>query len=208
MAHKFGICQTTRYIEDLKGQMNKLVVEELLYNNHDIKPPYTNVNQQNVKKCKIPFNFKYPTMISMVYQKEKVAGAQFREEMQNIWLHIGDEEGYRRYLSVFKKTFSNYIYKSLDNLEPSSLAKEAWEAESNGVAQEKQEKEPQNFKGGQYHQNEKFEVQEWKTPKKRTKLHTHVTGVQMEPIEGIDQVVKQVDLKGQIGVEQNHRMMS
>jgi len=45
MAHKFGICQTTRYIEDLKGQMNKLVVEELLYNNHDIKPPYTNVNQ-------------------------------------------------------------------------------------------------------------------------------------------------------------------
>ncbi len=81
MANVFGICQTTKYIEDPKGQVNKLVVEELLYNNHDIKPPYTNADQQNVKKCKMPFNIKYPTMISMVYQKEKVAGAQFNEEM-------------------------------------------------------------------------------------------------------------------------------
>lgn len=69
MANAFGICQTIKYIEDPKGQMNKLVVEELLYNNHDIKPPYTNAYQQNVKKCKI--NIKYPTMISMIYQKKK-----------------------------------------------------------------------------------------------------------------------------------------
>jgi hypothetical protein len=45
MANVFGICQTTKYIEDPKGQVNKLVVEELLYNNHDIKPPYTNADQ-------------------------------------------------------------------------------------------------------------------------------------------------------------------
>lgn len=69
MANVFGICQTIKYIEDLKRQMNKLVVEKLLYNNHDIKPPYTNAYQQNVKKCKI--NIKYPTMISMIYQKKK-----------------------------------------------------------------------------------------------------------------------------------------
>jgi hypothetical protein len=45
MANAFGLCQTIKYIEDPKGQMNKLVVEELLYNNHDIKPPYTNADQ-------------------------------------------------------------------------------------------------------------------------------------------------------------------
>jgi hypothetical protein len=45
MANALGICQTTKYIEDPKGQMNKMVVEELLYNNHDIKPSYTNPNQ-------------------------------------------------------------------------------------------------------------------------------------------------------------------
>ncbi len=81
MVNVFGICQTTKYIEGLKGQVNKLVVEESLYNNHDIKPPYTIADQQNVKKCKMPLNIKYPIMISMVYQKEKMAGAQFNEEM-------------------------------------------------------------------------------------------------------------------------------
>jgi hypothetical protein len=45
MVNVFGICQTTKYIEGLKGQVNKLVVEESLYNNHDIKPPYTIADQ-------------------------------------------------------------------------------------------------------------------------------------------------------------------
>jgi hypothetical protein len=39
----FGVSQIG-YIEDPKGHVNKLVVEELLYN-HDIKPPYTNTDQ-------------------------------------------------------------------------------------------------------------------------------------------------------------------
>ncbi len=51
--------------------MNKLVVEELLFN-HDIKPPYINVDQWNVKKCKMSFNIRYPVVIFVVYQKEKV----------------------------------------------------------------------------------------------------------------------------------------
>jgi hypothetical protein len=45
MANVSRICQTTKCIEYPRGQMNKLVLEELLYNNHDIKPPYTNADQ-------------------------------------------------------------------------------------------------------------------------------------------------------------------
>ncbi len=51
--------------------MNKLVVEELLFS-HDIKPPYTNVDEWNVKKCKMSFNIRYPIVIFVVYQREKV----------------------------------------------------------------------------------------------------------------------------------------
>jgi hypothetical protein len=39
MTYAFKVCQIG-YIEDPKAQMNKMVVEELLFN-HDIKPPYT-----------------------------------------------------------------------------------------------------------------------------------------------------------------------
>jgi hypothetical protein len=47
------------------------MVEELLFS-HDIKPPYTNTNQWNVKECRMSFNIKYPTVIFVVYQREKV----------------------------------------------------------------------------------------------------------------------------------------
>jgi hypothetical protein len=70
MVDAFDVCQA-RYIEDPKKQVNKLVVEELLYN-HGIKPPYTNADQWNVKKFKMSFNIKYPIVISMVYQRKKV----------------------------------------------------------------------------------------------------------------------------------------
>jgi hypothetical protein len=56
------------------------------------------------------------------------------KKCKKIWLHIGDEEGYKRYLLVFKKAFPNFIYRSLDNLEPSSLAEETRDAKSNGMA--------------------------------------------------------------------------
>ncbi len=41
------------YVEDPKKQMTKTLAEELLFK-HDTKPPYTNANQWNVKKCKLP----------------------------------------------------------------------------------------------------------------------------------------------------------
>jgi hypothetical protein len=48
-----------------------MLVEELLFS-HDTKPPYTNEDKWNVKKCKMPINIKYSYVISMVYQREKV----------------------------------------------------------------------------------------------------------------------------------------
>jgi hypothetical protein len=70
MVDAFGVC-STRHIKDLKGQVNKLVVEELLFS-HDIKPPYTNVHQWDVKKCKMSFNIRYPVVVFVVYQSKKV----------------------------------------------------------------------------------------------------------------------------------------
>jgi hypothetical protein len=51
--------------------VTKLLAKELLFS-HDIKPPYTNANQWNVKKCKMPINITYPTIIYVVYQRAKV----------------------------------------------------------------------------------------------------------------------------------------
>ncbi len=47
-----------------------------------------------------------------------------------------DVKGYRRYLLAFKKTFSDFIYRILDSLEPFNPTKEAWEAKYNGMAQD------------------------------------------------------------------------
>jgi hypothetical protein len=69
MTNAFGVCQSG-YIENSKGQMNKMVVELLF--THDIKPPYTNVDQWNFKKRKMSYNIKYPIVIFAGYQKEKV----------------------------------------------------------------------------------------------------------------------------------------
>ncbi len=64
MAYAFKAYQIG-YIEDPKAQMNKMVVEELLFN-HDIKPPYT-MQISGMLKKKMPYNIKYPTMIYVVY---------------------------------------------------------------------------------------------------------------------------------------------
>jgi hypothetical protein len=42
MVDAFSVCQAG-YIEYPKGQVNKLIIGELLYD-HGIKPPYTNAN--------------------------------------------------------------------------------------------------------------------------------------------------------------------
>jgi hypothetical protein len=39
--------------------------------------------------------------------------------------------GYKRYMSAFKTSFVDFIYKNLDNLEPSNLVEEVREAECN-----------------------------------------------------------------------------
>jgi hypothetical protein len=49
--------------------MTKLL--ELLFS-HDIEPPCTNVDQWNVEKCKMPIKIIYPTILYVVYQREKV----------------------------------------------------------------------------------------------------------------------------------------
>jgi hypothetical protein len=51
--------------------MTKTLAKELLFK-HDIRPPYTNADQWNVKKCKLLINVKYLAIISMIYEKEKV----------------------------------------------------------------------------------------------------------------------------------------
>jgi len=51
--------------------VNKMVVEELLFY-HDIKPPYTIADQNNGHKSKMSFNIRYPIIIFVVYQREKV----------------------------------------------------------------------------------------------------------------------------------------
>ncbi len=51
--------------------MTKALVEKLLYK-HDIKPPYTNVDHRNINKCKLPISVRYPTIIYVIYQREKV----------------------------------------------------------------------------------------------------------------------------------------
>ncbi len=60
MAYAFGVCQT-KYIVDPKGQMNKLVVEELLFN-HDIKPPYTMQIDGMLKRAKCHITCRNPTL--------------------------------------------------------------------------------------------------------------------------------------------------
>jgi hypothetical protein len=51
--------------------MTKTLVKELLFK-HDIRPPYTNADQWNVKKCKLLISVRYPPVISMIYKREKV----------------------------------------------------------------------------------------------------------------------------------------
>jgi hypothetical protein len=70
IANAFNVCQSG-YVEGPKGQVTKKLVEKLLFK-HDIKPPYKNANQWNIKKCKLPINVKYHVIIFVIYQREKV----------------------------------------------------------------------------------------------------------------------------------------
>jgi hypothetical protein len=65
IAYAFGVCQSGS-VEDPKGHVTRMLVEELLFN-HDIKPPYINTNKWNIKKCKIPINIRYLAETFVVY---------------------------------------------------------------------------------------------------------------------------------------------
>jgi hypothetical protein len=68
---------------------------------------------------------------------------QFKKEMQkNLATHMRDEEGYKRHLSTFKKTFLDFMYRCLNNSKPFRPAKEVGEVKYSGTTQEKQEEEP------------------------------------------------------------------
>jgi hypothetical protein len=68
---------------------------------------------------------------------------QFKKEMQkNLATHMRDEEGYKRHLSTFKKTFLDFMYRSPNNSKPFSPTKEEGEVKYNGSTQEKQEEKP------------------------------------------------------------------
>ncbi len=66
----FGVCYSG-YFEDPRRYTTKTLAKELLFK-HDIRPPYTNVDQWNAKKCKLLINVKYLTILSMIYEREKV----------------------------------------------------------------------------------------------------------------------------------------
>jgi hypothetical protein len=51
--------------------MAKTLAKELLFK-HDIRYPYTNVDQWNVKKCKLLISVRYLAIISMIYDRKKV----------------------------------------------------------------------------------------------------------------------------------------
>ncbi len=70
IGYAFGVYQSG-YVEDPKGHVTKMLVEELLFN-HDIKPLYINTNKWNIKKWKFPINIRYLSDTFVVYQREKV----------------------------------------------------------------------------------------------------------------------------------------
>jgi hypothetical protein len=70
IVHAFGVYQNG-YIEDFNGQVTKTLTKKLLFK-HDIKFPYTNADQLNVNKCKLPISVRYLEVISVIYQREKV----------------------------------------------------------------------------------------------------------------------------------------
>jgi len=53
---------------------------ELLFN-HYIEFPYTNANWWNAEKCKMPINNRYPIIIFVVYQREKVNYTNIRNTL-------------------------------------------------------------------------------------------------------------------------------
>jgi hypothetical protein len=68
----------------------------------------------------------------------ELAKAQLKKEMEkNLVAHMRDVEGYRGYLSAFKKKIPDFIYRIINSLKHFNPTKEVREAEYNGMAHDK-----------------------------------------------------------------------
>jgi hypothetical protein len=66
----FGVC-AERYVKEPKGQVNKSVTIQTLHNCR-LAPKNSSTDQWNVKSLGLPYSVKYPAIISIIYQREKV----------------------------------------------------------------------------------------------------------------------------------------
>ncbi len=66
----FGVC-VEGYVENLKGQVGKIVALQALHSCRST-PTNSTRDQWNAKNLGWPYSVKYPTMISMIYQREKM----------------------------------------------------------------------------------------------------------------------------------------
>ncbi len=66
----FGMC-VDGYVEKPKGHVNKSLVVQALQSCR-LTPAKFFANQWNAKSLDLPYSIKYPTIIYVIYQKEKV----------------------------------------------------------------------------------------------------------------------------------------
>ncbi len=66
----FGMC-AEGYVEELKGQVSKSLAVQALQNCR-LAPTNSSPDKWNVKNLGLPYSVRYPTIISIIYQREKV----------------------------------------------------------------------------------------------------------------------------------------
>ncbi len=66
----FGVC-VKGYVEDLKGQVSKSLAIHALHS-YRLALANFSINQWNAKSLGLPYFVRYPPIISVIYQREKV----------------------------------------------------------------------------------------------------------------------------------------
>jgi len=59
------------YVEESKGQVSKSLIVQALQSCR-LAPANSSSNQWNAKSLGLPYTVKYPTIISIIYQREEV----------------------------------------------------------------------------------------------------------------------------------------
>jgi hypothetical protein len=70
IVYVFGVC-AKGYVKDSKGQVNKSLALQASQNCR-IAPTNCTTNWWNAKSLGLPYSIKYPTIISVIYQRKKV----------------------------------------------------------------------------------------------------------------------------------------